>query len=182
MLQPPNWQAEYRILYATDFDERRRIHTCTLQTPHSQISVKLVQTVLRYEFFHLYILQNLKRDFLKGTIFKICTLFNRFRWTLQDQYMYTSKVSQPNFNHVGVRSAETWIFFIVISFKNVWFSQSTFFKISTMCWFFRFYPAICLVFFWNMLIWMPTSQICGKLKIHFSSIGNLFLEHITYMV
>ncbi len=46
--------------------------------------------------------------------------------------------------------------------------------------FLRFYRAICLIFFWNTLIWVPTTQFCGKLKIHFSDTGNLFLERITY--
>ncbi len=46
--------------------------------------------------------------------------------------------------------------------------------------FFRLYLAICLIFFWNMLIWVPTPQFCGKLKIHFSDISNIFLERITY--
>ncbi len=33
----------------------------------------------------------------------------------------------------------------------------------------------------EMLIWMPTTQFCGKLKLHFSDIGNLFLEHVKYI-
>ncbi len=48
--------------------------------------------------------------------------------------------------------------------------------------FFRFYRAICLVFFWNMLIWILTTQFCGKLGIYFSDIGNLSQECITLQI
>ncbi len=63
------------------------------------------------------------------------------------------------------------------------FSQKYIFQDSHfVCSFFRFFRAICLVFFGNMLIWVPTTQFCEKLKIHFSDIGNLFQERITYIL
>ncbi len=63
---------------------------------------------------------------------------------------------------------------------NVIFSEVHFQNSHFICSFFRFCWAICLVSFWNMLIWVPTAQFCGKLKIYFSDIGSLFLECITY--
>ncbi len=62
------------------------------------------------------------------------------------------------------------------------FSQKYIFQKSHfICPFSRFYRAICLVFFWNILIWVPTTQFCGKLRNNFSDIGNLFLEPIIYV-
>ncbi len=92
--------------------------------------------------------------------------------------MYTSDISQPN------RCSQCWdmnFFHLYILRKLVTrFSQKHVFQtLHFICSFFRFYRAICLVFFWNMLIWVPTTQFCGKLGIHFSDIGNLFLERIT---
>ncbi len=60
------------------------------------------------------------------------------------------------------------------------FSQKYIFQnLHLISWFFRFYQAMCLVVFWNMLIWVSTIQFCGKFKINFSDIGNLFQERIT---
>ncbi len=48
--------------------------------------------------------------------------------------------------------------------------------------FLRFCRSICLVFFWNMLIWVPRTRFCGKLRINFSDIlGNLLIESVTYI-
>ncbi len=89
-------------------------------------------------------------------------------------------IPQTPHSQIGKGSAEIRIFFLFISSKKLKCDflksiQNAHFTRS----FFSFYRTICLVFFWNMLIWMPITQFCGKLKIHFSDIGNLFLERIT---
>ncbi len=58
-------------LCSTDFDELRRIGTCILQISHRQILVKLVQAVLRYEFFsYLYTLKKITTQFFQKYIFQ----------------------------------------------------------------------------------------------------------------
>ncbi len=54
-------------LCSTDFNELCRISTCILQTSHSRISAKLIQSVLRYEFFsYLYPPKTLNAIFSRG--------------------------------------------------------------------------------------------------------------------
>ncbi len=96
--------------------------------------------------------------------------------------MHTSDVSQPYFSQIGAGSAEIRIFFIFISSPktlNSIFSKYIFQTLHIISSFFGFNPAIGLVFFWNMLIWVPIAQFCGKFRIHLSHIGNLLLERIT---
>ncbi len=93
--------------------------------------------------------------------------------------MYTLDVSQPNFSQIGVTTAEKWIFFDFISSKSFKhdFLKSTFFKIHIL--YARFSGSIenmsCILL---EHVDMGT-QFCGKVKIHFSDVGNLFLERIT---
>ncbi len=99
--------------------------------------------------------------------------------------MYTSDVSQPNFSQSSVGSVEIWIFFVFKSSKNFKrdFFKSLFFKIFTL-----YAPFSDSVEQYSLYssgtCWygVPTTQFCGKLKIHFSDIDNLFLERIIFVI
>ncbi len=69
-------------LCSTDFDELCRISTCILQTSHSPISAKLMWAVLKYEFFHLYILQKTLNAIFSNVVLRHCidvSMFLKYR-------------------------------------------------------------------------------------------------------
>ncbi len=140
--------------------------------------------MLRYEFFlYLYPPKSLNVLFSNVHFSKIAHCSTESDELCRiSTCMYTSDISQPNNN-----SRQWWDmnFFRIYIFQKLEtrFSQEYIFQNSHfICSLFRFCRAIRLVFFWNMLIWLPTTKFCGRFKIHFSDKGNLFLERITYDV
>ncbi len=88
-------------LCSIDFDELCRISTCILQKSHSQILAKLVQAVLRYEFFScLLFSKNFKRDFLKSTFFKIRPLYARFSSSIETPCIPLEHVDMGSHNPI----------------------------------------------------------------------------------
>ncbi len=114
-------------------------------------------------FFIFFILQkNLNAIFSKVHFSKFALRSTDF----DELYRISTCILQTSHSQIGVGSAEIWIFSSLYPPKtlNRIFSKIHFFKFTLYMFVFRFNWAICLVFFWNMLIWVPTTQFCGKLK------------------
>ncbi len=147
-----------------------------LQSSFSQIGADSAEIWI---FFFFVSSKNFKWDFLKVHFskFALCsTDFDKLR-------RISTYIHQSSYSQIVIGSAEIWIFFFFISSKNFKhnFLKSTFFKIHTL-YMLVFQVLWCNMpcIFWNMLKWVPTTQFCEKLKVHFSNIGNLFLGYITY--
>ncbi len=102
-----------------------------------------------------------------------------FAWLVHVYFRHLTAKFQPNWRR-QCWGMNFFHLYILPKTLNSIFSKVYFQTLHFIYSFFRFYRAIYLVFFWNMLISVPTTQFCGKLRIHFSNKGNFFLKRVTY--
>ncbi len=126
-------------------------------------------------FFYLYILQKLNTRFSQKYIFQNLPSVQRILMNFAGLIRVYLRSLAAKFQSNQCRQCRMlkYEFFsslyplktLTRFFQNYIFQNSHF-----ICSFFRFYQAVCLVFLWSMLIRVPATQFCGKLKIHFSDI------------